>query len=304
MGIFDRKVRQLAEDNEGDSSRVNLAKATSEKASELVGELSGKKYTQGKQLIDNVIMFTNVAGGTGASTIAANVAYAISTIGLSVLLIDMNIMFPVQHTNLGIDQELDKKDLVACLNGTGTIAECIDSKNKVHLLFANNRQLNDEIACNEKIPVENFSRMIASLRNYYDVVILDCPMNVNSLLANQAMFEADSIYTVWDEGSSSVINTEKVRRNLGLTGIDAYTKMRIIINKRTNVQLSKGAINRLNLELIGVLPFSVDVIDNSLRGRIFCDRGVATSQNGKAFAAGIDEIATKVLKIGGYNPKV
>lgn len=303
MGFFDKKIRQLAEEDDSDA-RVNLAKATSEKASELVGELSGKKYTQGKQIIDNVIMFTNVAGGTGASTIASNVAYAISTIGLNVLIIDMNIMFPVQHTSLGIDQELDKKDLVACLNGTGTIAECIESKNKVHLLFANNRQLNDEIACNEKIPVENFSKLIATLRNYYDVVILDCPMNINSLLVNQAMFEADSIYTVWDEGSSSVINTEKVRRNLGLTGIDAYTKMRIIINKRTNVQLSKGAISRLNLELIGVLPFSVDVIDNSLRGRIFCDKGVATSQNGRDFAAGIDTITTKILKIGGYNAKV
>lgn len=303
MGLFDRKIRQLASEDESDT-RVNLAKATSEKASELVGELSGKKYTQGKQVIDNVIMFTNVAGGTGASTIASNVAYAISTVGLSVLMIDMNIMFPVQHAALGIDQEIDKKDLVACLNGTGTIAECIESKAKVHLLFANNRQLNDEIACNEKIPVENFSKMIATLRNYYDVVIIDCPMNINSLLVNQAMFEADSIYTVWDEGSASVINTEKVRRNLGLTGIDAYTKMRIIINKRTNVQLSKGAISRLNLELIGILPFSVDVIDNSLRGRIFCDKGVATSQNGKDFASGIDEIATKVLKIGGYNSKV
>lgn len=303
MGFFDKKIRQLADEEESDA-KVNLAKATSEKASELVGELSGKKYTQGKQIIDNVIMFTNVAGGTGASTIASNVAYAISTIGLNVLMIDMNIMFPVQHTSLGINQELDKKDLVACLNGTGTIAECIESKTKVHLLFANNRQLNDEIACNEKIPVENFSKLIATLRNYYDVVILDCPMNINSLLVNQAMFEADSIYTIWDEGSSSVINTEKVRRNLGLTGIDAYTKMRIIINKRTNVQLSKGAISRLNLELIGVLPFSVDVIDNSLRGRIFCDKGVATSQNGRDFASGIDAITTKILKIGGYNAKV
>lgn len=300
MGIFDRKIRQLADEEES-GTKANLAKVTSEKASELVGELSGKKYTQGKQLIDNVIMFTNVAGGTGASTVASNVAYAISTIGLNVLLIDMNIMFPVQHTALGIDQELDKKDLVSCLNGTGTIAECIESKSKVHLLFANNRQLNDEIACNDKLPVENFSKMISTLRNYYDVVIIDSPMNVNSLLVNQAMFEADSIYTVWDEGSASVINTEKVRRNLGLTGIDAYTKMRIILNKRTNVQISKGAINRLNLELIGILPFSVDVIDNSLRGRIFCDKGVATSQNGKDFASGIDMISTKILKIGGYN---
>lgn len=303
MGFFDKKIRQLAEEDDSDA-KINLAKATSEKASELVGELSGKKYTQGKQIIDNVIMFTNVAGGTGASTIASNVAYAISTVGLSVIMVDMNIMFPVQHTALGINQELDKKDLVSNLNGVGTIAECIESKNRIHLLFANNRQLNDEIACNEKIPVENFSKLIASLRNYYDVVILDCPMNINSLLINQAMFEADSIYTVWDEGSASVINTEKVRRNLGLTGIDAYTKMRIIINKRTNVQLSKGAISRLNLELIGVLPFSVDVIDNSLRGRIFCDKGVATSQNGKDFAAGIDEITTKILKIGGYNTRV
>lgn len=301
MGFFDKKIRQLAEEDDDNEKAVNLARATSDKAVEVIAELSGKKYTQGKKLLDNVILFTGSSGGTGVSTVLSNVAFAMSQIGLSVIIVDLNIICPIQHTFLGINQELEKKDLVSCLNGGADIAECIESKHSVHLMFANNRTISDDIACNEKIPVENFSNLLKHLRNYYDIVLIDCPMRIDNTLLNQAMYDADAIYNVWDEGIASIINTDKIRRNMGLTGIDSYTKMRVIINKRTNVSMSKTALNRLNLEVVGVLPFSTDVIDNSLRGRIFCDKGVSTNKNGKDFAYGIDSVSRQILKIGGYN---
>ena len=301
MGFFDRQIRKMEDLEEEEVKSKNLGKMTSDKAVEVIKELSGKQYKSGKKMVDNIILFTNAAGGAGASTIASNVAFTAVTNGIRTLIIDLNIMCPVQHTYLGIDQQIDgKKDIVSFLVGEAELHDCIDSTSKINLLFANNRTLSDEIRCNEKIPIDNFAHMIGHLRNYYDLVIIDCPMRVDTMLCNTAMHLCDAIYMVWEEGMGSIINTEKIRRNLALSGVDSYTKMRVILNKRTDIGYNNSSLNQLNIENVETIPFSVDIIDNSLRGRIFCDKGSATNKNSAEFARRIGSLTEKILKIGGY----
>ena len=299
MGLFEKKLKQI----ESESTKIdtrNLASVAADTAVDLIKEMSGKQFNTGKKIIDNVIMFTSTAGGGGASTIASNFAYFVTKKGLSAIIVDMNILCPVQHTYLGINQELEKSDLVSYLNGTSPLNESIEVGQGVNVLFANNRTLNDVINCSSKAAIDNFNEMIKHLRNYYDVVILDCPMRIDDMLCNTAMYICDRMYAVWDEGIGSVINTEKLRRNMALSGIDCYTKMHVILNKRTSVHFSDYSLKKMNIELVGVLPFSIDVIDNSLRGRVFCDKGVATGKNGATFARKMENLSDKILRIGGY----
>lgn len=299
MSIFGKKIREI-ENSEIDENAVNLSKATSDKAANVIKELSGKDSTTGKKLIDNLIVFTNASGGTGASTIATNVAYEALNKGLKVLLIDLNIMCPVQHTYLGIKQEIDKPDLVTYLLGKNNLSESINTSSSINLLFANNRTLNDEINCNSKGAITNFNQMLDKTRQFYDLVIVDCPMRIDTMLHNVMLYKCDAIYLVWDEGIGSIINTEKLRRNMSLSGIDSFTKMRVILNKRTSIHFSDYALNKLNIELTEVLPFTIDIIDNSLRGRIFCEAGSSTNKNSAEFARKINTLTDKILKIGGY----
>lgn len=299
MGLFTKKIRQI-ERSEMETDNVNLAKATSDKAVDVIKELSGKSTASGKKLVDNLVVFSGASGGTGATTLATNVAYEAVQKGLKVLLIDLNIMCPVQHTYLGIRQEMEKPDLVSYLLGKNALSDSIDTSNTINLLYANNRTLSDEINCSNKIAIENFNNLLEKVRQYYDLVIVDCPMRVDVLLQNVMLYNADAIYIVWDEGISSIINTEKLRRNMALSGIDSFTKMRVILNKRTSVHFSEYPIKKLNLELVEVLPFTIDVIDNSLRGKIFCEAGSSTSKNSGEFARKVMSLTDKILKIGGY----
>lgn len=296
MGLFGKKVREI----EKSESNVNLAKATSDKASSVIKDLSGKGQYESKKLLDNLMVFSNSSGGTGVSTILSNIAYTMTTKGLKVLLIDLNLTCPIQHCFLGVKTEGIKNDLVSYLLGKSQLSESIINSNEVNLMFAYNRNLVDEIYCNEGLATSNFELLLNKACQYYDVVLVDCPMRIDSMLCNIAFYLADSIYLVWDEGLGSIVNTERIRRNMALSGIDSFTKMRIILNKRTSVHFSDYPITKLNLELVGVLPFDIDIIDNSLKGQIFCQKGSSNAKNAIEFARKIEVITDKVLAIGGY----
>lgn len=298
MSFFGKKIHQL--ENRGSEESINLVKATSDKAADIIKELSGKETSKGKKLVDNLIVFTNAAGGAGASTIAHNVAYTATTKGIKTILVDLNIMCPVQQMYIGVKQELEKPDLVSYLLGRNNLSDSIDTSHVVNLLYANNRTLQDQINCNSKIVIENFNAMLTKLRQFYDLVIVDCPMKIEEMLENVMLYSCDTIYMVWDEGIGSIANTEKLRRNMALSGIDSFVKLKIILNKRTSIHFTEYPITKLNLELVEVLPFDIDILDNSLKGRIFCEKGASASKNAIIFAQKIGTLTDKILKIGGY----
>ena len=291
-GIFKKDV---------DNEYENIGKVTSDKAVDFIKTLSGGEVKYKKKVIDNVIVFTGASGGTGVSTIMSNVAYAAAEKGLRVLVMDLNIMYPVQHIYFGDNkQELEKPDLVGYLLGRNSLGEAIDTKGNISLVYGHNRTLLDWLNIEADSAVANFNEAIHKLRALFDVILIDCPMKIEHTICNTIFYSCDAIYLVWDEGISSLSNTEKIRRNMATSGIDAYTKMRVILNKRTNIQYNKYPFQKLNINLVQILPFDPDIIYSSLRSEVFCDKGASKSQNANVFYNSIMELTDTVLKNGGY----
>lgn len=296
MGLFD-KVKNLGKTANSDDS---LSSITSEKAGEVIKKLSGKGSGFSKKLPDNLVVFTNAVGGAGASTIAVNVAYTANKMGLKVLVMDLNFLLPVQHIYFNIMQEIEKPDIVGYLLGKNNLGSAIYQSNGMSVMFANNRGLMDYINCESDQAVDNFKKAIEGLRGLYDLIIIDSPMRVDNSICNYAMYLADQIYLVWDDGMSSIANTEKIRRNMASTGIEAYTKLKVIMNKRTNIQYSKYPFEKLNIEMLACLPFEQEVIASSLSSQIFCDKAATNSKNASYFCGGIEELTKRIIKLGGY----
>jgi hypothetical protein len=125
-------------------------------------------------------------------------------------------------------------------------------------------------------------------------------MRINSLLENTILYNAEQIYLVWDESITSIANTEKIKGSMLISGINYGSKLRVIINRRTSVHYSEFPLKKLGLELVGVLPFDPDIIDNALKGRVFCESGVSTGRNSVTFDRKMSAITDKVLSICGY----
>lgn len=300
MAIGDKLKGILNTDNSRETRRFNDIVA--EGTTGILKELGGYGINESKIMPDNIVVFTNCSGGTGASTIASNIAHVLasSQFGMTVLVIDLNIVCPIQH--IYFDKQEDRKDIkdiVDYLTGQCTIGEATITKGNISIMYAINKSVADEINCEDNMAVENFKDLLNKVRDLYDIVIIDCPMRITNALCNIAMYMADKIYTVWDEGISSVLNTDRVMRQLGFTGIDSFAKMFVIMNKKTSVKYSKFPFEKLKLPLIETLPFSTDVVYSSLDASVYCASGKARNKNGGEFERGILSLARKIVLIGG-----
>lgn len=271
-----------------------------ETANEIIKRMSGGEIKHTRKLVDNLVVITNTAGGTGASTIVANTAKLASEEGMRVMVIDLNIMLPSQHNYFGIKQEIEKDDLVSFINGESSLGESIVTKNGISLFYANNRGLVDYINSESDIAINNFNEAIINMRSLYDLILVDAPMRIEHALINDVMYKCDQMYAVWDEGISSVANTERLRRNLALSGVDVYTKMRVILNKRTSIGYSEYPFKKLDIDLVGILPFDSGVIDASLKSKIFCTDYSSGAETANEFYTELKKITLKILEIGGF----
>lgn len=280
---------------------VNINQIIGDTASKLIKDFSGKENKSKIKVIDNMIAFIGAAGGTGTSTLVANLAYALSKRNLTVLVVDLNIMYPIQHCLLGFKQEIEKKDLVTFLLGKNQLGESIETRDNISIMYPNNRYLVDQINCDTSACSKTLLSAVADVRHLFDVIMFDCPRQLEFDVVNSILYNCDTIYSVWDEGISCVSNIDRMRKNMQVSGIETYSKMKVVFNKKTNIHYTKYIFEKLGLETIETLPFDTAIIESGLRGEVFCEKGASLSKNAAAFSKSVESLADKVLQIGGYS---
>lgn len=289
-------IRKVTRDINGDAID-SFGKSYTGKAVEVIKEAKSEANTADDALIDNYIVFTSAGGGAGASTIVANVASELSNRGLDVIVIDLNIMYPMHQVYLGVDEGL-KHNLVDVLLGNAPLGDCIYSKKKYHIMYSGNSTMIELAKCNSDGAVSNFEEMINKLKSLYDVVIVDAPMRVEDKIINNAFYGCDNVYVVWDEGVNCIVNTERLKNNMSIVGISS-SKIKVILNKRTNIRYTSAPFNKTGVELIQVLPFTSEVIKSGLSGKVFIDSAASREKAAIGFEKGIHELSNKILMTGG-----
>lgn len=261
--------------------------------------LSGSDYKIHKKMIDNLIVVMGLAGGVGTSTLVSNIAYLAEKQDLSVIVVDTNITYPTQHIYFGIKQQIKKNDLVSFIGGGAKLGECIDYKGEVGVVYANNRTLTDLVNCDNADASANFGKMLDSLSDLFDLVIVDCSNKVENDIINMALYKADTLYTVMDENIECLSNLERIKNNMQLTGIST-NKIKNIMNKRTSIFYNESILKSFKIQLIDILPFDTAVIESGLKGEIFCKSGASSRDTASQFVGRMKILTDKILENGGY----
>lgn len=293
--------------NNNNKDSENSNKTFSQRADDLLKTslevLSGKGTDTKLKLVDNILGFIGSAGGVGTSTVVSNLAYLASKQGLTVLLIDLNIMFPTIPYLFDIRYTENQPDLVSFLQGKNEIGESIVNKGNLSILASHDRVLYNYLDLDSKNASENLERAFRKIKYQFDVIMLDCPLDLSFDIVGTALYHSDAYYTVWDEGINCVANFDTLSRSLAAQGVTPK-RFKVILNKKTDVFYPKRIFNTLELPLLGVLPFDTKIIESGLNSEIYLEKGTNFTPQSKTYCTNLGNILDEILRLGGYERSV
>lgn len=187
-----------------------------------------------KRVRSKVIGFFGCKGGTGKSVLAANLAVALSKRGSNVILLDFDLSFGDQHMLL----DLEPKDTIVELaqDPDGISIERVNALSIMHssgvVLLASPKS--PEYA--EYIKPDHITKIIRSVRPYYEYVIVDMGSNFSDETI-AALEECDELMLV---NNPDILSLKAAKNAMNvLEQLQLKEKARLIMNKNVANSLIK-----------------------------------------------------------------
>ena len=284
----------------GENRSKNDIRETAKKVtSDIVTELSGKSNTTRKQIVSNIVGFMSAGGGAGASTLVANIGKLVKKKGLSVAIVDLNIVYPSQHLYFNVAQEKDRNDIYSLMSGKVELGASLAYSGDIALLVANNRGIVDYINGDDKYFSRNLEGALDNLSEQFDLVLVDCPLDISNNYVNSALYKFDNLYIVIDDGVQSIVNIPKIKNAFDRFGM-SWSKCRFVMNKRTSNYYNESNLSKADIKLVEIIPFDLGILTSGLRCELYVDKGVGVSKTSKDVEKALNSLCDKLLSIGGY----
>ena len=213
----------------------------------------------------NTIVITSGKGGVGKTTITANLGLALASAGGRVCLIDTDTGLRNLDLVLGVEQRIIF-DLLDVVNGECRLQQAlIRDRRAGNLYFLPAAQRADKSA----IKPEDMKRVIASLRESFDHILIDCPAGIEEGFL-VAIAAADQALVVVNPEVSSVRDADRV---IGLLEQNGIKDTQLVINRvrpemvnRHDMISASDVEELLGVPALAVLPDDPAVIISTNRG--------------------------------------
>ncbi|MEJ6397199.1 AAA family ATPase [Yoonia sp. 208BN28-4] len=215
---------------EGELSRAIDRVLTPPEIAPVAPELENKLKATGDRS-GVVIPIQGIAGGTGATTLAVNLAWELANVekedGPRVCLLDLDFQFGTTSTYLDLPR---RETVLEMLSDT----EAMDSEVFMQALLSYEQKLHVLTAPTDMIPLdmigpEDIERLIEMARVNFDYVIIDMPSTMVEW--SQTVLEAAHVYFATMElDMRSAQNTLRIKRALQSEDLP-FDKMRFVLNR-------------------------------------------------------------------------
>lgn len=206
-----------------------------------------------------VIVVTSGKGGVGKTTTSANVGTGLAEAGKKICLIDTDIGLRNLDVVMGLENRI-VYNLVDVIEGNCRVKQAlIRDKRHPGLYLLPSAQTRDKSA----VTPGQMVKMIDSLREQFDYIILDCPAGIEQGFQN-AIAGADRALVVTTPEVSAIRDADRI---VGLLEANEFKQVDLIINrmridmvKRGDMMSSKDVVDILAIPLIGIVPDDENVV--------------------------------------------
>lgn len=215
--------------------------------------------------MSEAIVVTSGKGGVGKTTTTANLGYALSRLGYSVLLIDTDIGLRNLDVVMGLENRI-VYNLVDVIEGSCKAKQAIiKDKNIKTLGLLPAAQTKDKTS----VLPEQMKKLVAELKTEYEYIIIDCPAGIEHGFKN-AIAAADRAIVVTTPEVSSIRDADRI---IGLLDANGIARIDLIINRIRQDMIKRGdmmSIDDVNeilaVNLIGTIYDEESIVISTNRG--------------------------------------
>lgn len=197
---------------------------------------SSLSYQHGFNILYQINAFHGVVDGIGTSTLVANTALALASLGENVLVIDTSILAPTQDTLLKTKiNEENPVDWFDLPYTKFSVLHPSSYNNKISVLSFKGKKHGVVDAIGVKDNKSLVEMALTELHNKFDVILIDCCQELTAVNTT-CLQMANKVYQVWNDSPAVLENVDAYIDNC-VTLSCSLDKMRKVIYSRITNQV-------------------------------------------------------------------
>ena len=212
-----------------------------------------------------IIAAVSGKGGTGKTTTVANLGVSFTKLQKKTLVVDLDLGLRNLDLALGLQDEV-MYDVIDVIDGVCTLQDAVvESKGYPGLSFLAASQFKEKNA----ISNEEMQSFVDSVRDLYDVVVLDCPAGIGENVSS-AVCAADTVLIVANHDPFSLRDGDRIA---SVVCDICEAELKLLVNRYKTKLVQKGkmpnilqVVETMAVQLIGAVPDSDTILLSSYSG--------------------------------------
>lgn len=224
---------------------------------------------QGTDLIYNVIGFIPACDFVDNAMLISNLGYLLSQKGLNTCIVDFKVFFPNMYQFLDVPPVKKSSGLIKVLKSDKVDFREEIQTTKYERLYLLSPSPQDLIEEYFDFEFDHIERVISTLKNMFDIVLLDIPNNPPLEFCLGAMKYCHVGFFTATERMEAVNNMVKLLDYASSVGISTAKFMSVVLMNLQDIEFDYKVMEETGLKLVAALPLVKDAVARAHEGKLY-----------------------------------